>query len=132
MDRSSAAIVDVTAVLISICDEAGGGRAKRRPFANVPFADPAIPRAWGRAVERATAPITDGSAVVAHTGRVVAADKGHAGIKAAFRVWSAVAIRRRIRGCIQRSSINDSRIWNARIDSRADGRARVLGSHSGF
>jgi hypothetical protein len=119
MDRSSAAIVDVTAVMISICREAGGGKAKRGPFANVVFADPASARAFGRAVERATAPITDGSTVVADTGRVVATGEWHAGIKAAFRVWSAVAIRRRIRRCIRRSRINDFRIGKARVRPRS-------------
>jgi hypothetical protein len=132
MDCSSAAIVDVTAVMISICSEAGGGKAKHRSFANAVFAHPVIARAFGRTVERAAAPITDGSTVVADTGRVAATREWHAGIKAAFRVWNAVAIRRRIRRCIQRSSINDSRIWNGRIDSRTAGGACVLGSHAGF
>lgn len=84
-------------------------------------------RAGGRAIERAAAPITDGSTVVADTARAVATCQRHASIEARLYVQTAGGILnlRRVRGAIRHSGINYSRIGNARIGGRVRARAGV-------
>ena len=128
MDSSAAAIVDVdvTTVVISAGGGAGKRHALRHPcFANAVFADPAIPLACGRAIQRSAASITDGSTVFGNTARVVATGQGHASIEVGLCVRAAGGIwnLRRVRGRIRHSAVSDSCVGNASIDVGV--RARV-------
>jgi hypothetical protein len=81
-------------------------------------------------MEGTAAPITDGSTVVADTGREVAARQGHASVesKLCIRTAGGIGNLRRVRGHIRHFGINDPCIGKVSIDlrSRAGVCARVL------
>lgn len=130
MESSAAAIAGITTILIAGRVGAGAQRARHIGLADVVLADRAHPRTYGRAVERAATPITDGPTVVAIiTGRMMDTGNWHASIKPRFGVERAAGIRnlRRVPGRIWDGSIARRCIGNACIARRVQLRLRSAG-----
>jgi hypothetical protein len=139
MESSAAPIADITTILIAGRVGAGARRARHIGLADVVLADRAHPRTYGRAVERAATPITDGPTVVAIiAGRMIDTGNWHASIKPRPRVnriggiWNLRRVGGQIRDCrISRRCIGNARIDRAvRLGLRATGIQRAV-SHVG-